>query len=337
MSKNNQQLYFLLLAVFVVIVGISFFYTQKKSVVPKNIQVVNNPPLIYQDKIIGFTLKYPPLYTVDPSYTYTLLGPDIVRKGVSFTVPSDLTTGTNLSKDTRVSVEHLDGKVSCSVGDFVTLPVNVRGAELTDGGTTYMVASTTDAGAGNRYEEYLYLLKDSTPCVAVRYFIHYSVLENYTPGSVTAFNKTSLLSTFDEVRRSLTLGAATPSQKVVHEAEKDILPLYSGAVWKNSVEASFADLTGERYDSQSFPHVTNIASVSTPFESYYKKILTSRGWREDINLAAGGPGSSVTSYAKGTKYIIISYKSIFSKQFENAPSECPCDVELSIFTGERNK
>ncbi|HVS79986.1 MAG TPA: hypothetical protein VHF05_03315, partial [Candidatus Paceibacterota bacterium] len=76
---------------------------------------------------------------------------------------------------------------------------------ITENGTDYSVASSTGAGAGNRYEETVYALPGTNPCVGVRYFVHYGVIENYPAGAVKEFDRQSLLSTFDSMRKTLIL------------------------------------------------------------------------------------------------------------------------------------
>ena len=70
---------------------------------------------------------------------------------------------------------------------------------------TYSVASSTGAAAGNRYEETVYALPGTNHCIAVRYFIHYGVIENYPVGLVREFDKKSLLKEFDTIRRTLNI------------------------------------------------------------------------------------------------------------------------------------
>jgi len=50
-----------------------------------------------------------------------------------------------------------------------------------------------EGAAGNRYEEQVWALKDSSPCFAVRYFIHSTVVENYPEGTVIEFDKPASL------------------------------------------------------------------------------------------------------------------------------------------------
>jgi hypothetical protein len=127
----------------------------------------------------GFTINYPDGWTVDPSYTYTALGPGKDIPGVSFTIPASLAAGTNLSPDSYLSVEHFPTGMACAD------------------------ASSTDAAAGNRYEEWVYATPVTDGCLGVRYFIHYGVFENYPAGAVREFDHTSLVAQFDAIRHTL--------------------------------------------------------------------------------------------------------------------------------------
>jgi hypothetical protein len=75
--------------------------------------------------------------------------------------------------------------------------------EVVDNGVTYSVAKGSDAGAGNQYSETVYALPGTSPCTAVRYFVHSTQLGNYPPGTVKAFDQIALLNEFDGIRRSL--------------------------------------------------------------------------------------------------------------------------------------
>ncbi len=170
-------------------------------------------PDFYTNAADGFSIRLPSLatstsqyansYNVDESYQYQALGPGKGIDGVKFTIPSSLTIGTNLADDTYLSVELLSPTQNCTANPFLGDPRAIA-QTLTDAGTTYSVASTTDAAAGNRYEETVYAIPGTNPCIAVRYSIHYGVIENYPP-SVHAFDEQSLLTQFDQIRRTLVI------------------------------------------------------------------------------------------------------------------------------------
>lgn len=155
----------------------------------------------YDDNRLGFSIKYPGDFILDTDYVYDDLGGGIEIEGVRFTIPSIMATGTNLSKDSYVSVETMSDVTNCSATPFV--PADTAVTTITNEGQTYSYASTSDAGAGNRYEEMVYAILGTNPCLAIRYFIHYTVLENYPEGAVTQFDRQALIANFDKIRHSL--------------------------------------------------------------------------------------------------------------------------------------
>ncbi len=161
---------------------------------------------LYENKVngVGYSIRYPDLYKLDTGYTYDSFGPNKSIKGVKFTIDPKFSYKTNLSADSYISVEQKPGTNVCSANLFLN-DVSVLPHKQSEGSMTYSVATVNGAGAGNRYEETVYALPNSNPCIAVRYFIHYGVLENYEPGAVTAYDREGLLSQFDAIRHSLTL------------------------------------------------------------------------------------------------------------------------------------
>src|SRR3990167_2808069 len=110
---------------------------------------------------------------------------------------------TTFSSDTYLSIETLPRAQSCS-GDIYVVP-NVDAREVAEGGTVYSVATTSSAAAGNMYEEQVWAIKDSSPCTAVRYFIHSTDIGNYELGAIREFDRPALLRAFDTLRRALLL------------------------------------------------------------------------------------------------------------------------------------
>ncbi len=155
----------------------------------------------YRNNAAGFSVRYPADYTIDVSYKYQGLGLGKDISGVKFIVPASLATGTNLSDDSYISVEYLSETQNCTANLFID---SNNTANVASGNTAYSVAGSTGAAAGNRYEETVYALTDTNPCLAVRYFIHYGVIDNYPPGTVKEINKqVDLLNQFDSIRQSL--------------------------------------------------------------------------------------------------------------------------------------
>ncbi|CAN5755382.1 hypothetical protein BH11PAT2_BH11PAT2_02170 [soil metagenome] len=116
----------------------------------------------------------------------------------------------------------------------------------------------------------------------------------------------------------------------------DAYPLYPGAKWGVVATATKDSFVGHETVAEPVKNITNISSVSQPFENYYKQKLTASGWIVDNDFAAGGPGASITAYRKGAEYILTQLSTVFKAGGQNEPAQCPCDVTLSLFSGERN-
>ncbi len=168
------------------------------------VRVADDPgglPRVFASGSGGFSIRYPADWTVDTTYRYTALGPGRAIAGVSFTVPGSLAAGTNLSAGSYLSVEDIPGSDHCTADRF--LGEGVRDSVRTVGGAEYSVARRTEAAVGNRYGEAVYAIPGTNPCIAVRYFIHWTVLENYPPGAVRAFDERGLTDALEAMRRTL--------------------------------------------------------------------------------------------------------------------------------------
>lgn len=184
----------IILFIIVIVVAGILFWQQKRSS-----ETENN---IYADDAVGFSIGYPDGYTLNSDYKYQALGPDENINGVKFVIPAEFAAGTNLSSyDTGVSVEYIPSVQGCDASLF--LYTGVSPELVTDNGIAYSFASSTDAGAGNRYEEYVWAAPGENYCIAVRYLIHYGVIENYPEGTVSEFDRENLINQFDEIRDSL--------------------------------------------------------------------------------------------------------------------------------------
>lgn len=191
------------LAVIIVIAGAGF-YTWK-AFGPKPAPAA---PVVAEDTrntyaTSTYSVKYPGDFALDAQYAYDQFGPKKLINGAKVTIPASMATGTNLSADTYVSVEQLPNAKNCT-GD-IYLIANVVARTISEGGVEYSSASSSGAAAGNLYEERVYALPNSTPCTAVRYFIHSTNIGNYPEGAVREFDRAALLSAFDKIRASLVL------------------------------------------------------------------------------------------------------------------------------------
>lgn len=170
---------------------------------------------VYQDGENAFTLRLPALntagatsssaYSVEPRYAYNGFGAAKTIYGDKFTIPSAYATGTNLADDSYISVEEIPATEECSALLFLPAGNKVAETVINENDTDYSVASSTDAALGNRYEETVYALPGTNPCVAIRYFLHYGVYENYPEGAIKRFDKAKIISEFDAIRKTLVI------------------------------------------------------------------------------------------------------------------------------------
>ncbi len=157
---------------------------------------------IYVNGTEGFSIRYPEGYSVNTSHAYQL-APGKKIAGVAFTIPPPPTEGPNLSSDTYISIESIPQTDSCTANIFLD---GIHPAtEKTQNDVTYSVATSSNAGLGSRYEETIYAIPGTNPCIAIRYVVHYTVIENYDPGTTPAFDKDALLLEFDAIRSTLIL------------------------------------------------------------------------------------------------------------------------------------
>lgn len=157
----------------------------------------------YRNATAGFSIKYPKDFAKDETYVYQNLGPGKDISGVKFTIPATMSVGTNLASDSYISLEWMNTNTGCSAQMFLMDGAQVN--NITETGQKYSYGTTMDAAAGNRYEEYVYAIPGTNPCIAIRYMIHYGAFENYEPGMVKEFDKTALIKDFDDIRHTLSV------------------------------------------------------------------------------------------------------------------------------------
>lgn len=116
----------------------------------------------------------------------------------------------------------------------------------------------------------------------------------------------------------------------------DLYPLYEKTHWETpkaeSVTIGTTTLSGTSVTSATINAQMDPSSVFSPFDTYYDKKLQAAGWSVADDLAAGGHTGGQTGYRKGDAVILTRFDIQYKNQPDDAPSECPCTVTLSIFS-----
>ncbi|MDE2078976.1 MAG: hypothetical protein KGI73_01170 [Patescibacteria group bacterium] len=118
----------------------------------------------------------------------------------------------------------------------------------------------------------------------------------------------------------------------------DLSPLYANADWNAPKAESFligtTTYSGASATSAIISADMNPGAIFTPFTNYYDKKLKAAGFAVANDLAAGGHVGGQDGYRKDGRIIVIGFHIVYHTTPENAPSECPCDVTLSVFSGQ---
>jgi hypothetical protein len=116
----------------------------------------------------------------------------------------------------------------------------------------------------------------------------------------------------------------------------DLYPLYAPADWGASEAEQFTigttSYSGARVVAAPIAASNDPGSIITPFEKYYDAKLKARGWTIANDLAAGGHVGGQTGYRKGGEVVLVRFAIQYDVVPQNAPSECPCSVTLSLFS-----
>lgn len=156
---------------------------------------------VYADYNLGLSLRYPSDFTVNEEYNYAGMGRDMLIQGISFSVPESKLKGTNLLPGTQASVEIIPNMPSCNVRLFLPDPSGIT--SFIEGDVLYSSAYRKTSNNKNDFEERVYAVAGSSPCIAIRYLIRTEPITSYNAASVSVYNRKDLLSVFDTMRRSL--------------------------------------------------------------------------------------------------------------------------------------
>jgi hypothetical protein len=115
-------------------------------------------------------------------------------------IDSDLYDSTNLSEAYLLVSSTSDPQVTaaCTDPNQGGGPEQFLGNEVVNG-IAFVHSTSEGAGAGNYYAQEIYRALNKNRCYEVIYFIHYTNIGNYPPGTVTEFDQGALLKKMDDI------------------------------------------------------------------------------------------------------------------------------------------
>lgn len=117
----------------------------------------------------------------------------------------------------------------------------------------------------------------------------------------------------------------------------DLYPLYAKVTWGDpafeQVKVGTTTYSGASASTVAATSTMDPGAAFTPFEDYYAQKLAALGWVVANNLAAGGHTGGQTGYTKDGMTILTRFNIAYHTTPADAPSSCPCDVTLSVFSG----
>ena len=203
MNTNNKKVIVAIIVLIALLAVLGFYFYKSDDTSTASSENV------YKDFDRGYTISFPSKISssnVVDDNTFQIFDGRSNRgdQGVEFLIPKSMTIETNLSKDSSVTITQNPSDIECKAENS-RLTNNGKVFNLSDKGVQYFVATSSDAAAGNRYEQVVYTIVNSKPCTTIGYNIHSTVFENYPEGTVKRFDKQALIKKFDEIRRSLVL------------------------------------------------------------------------------------------------------------------------------------
>jgi len=173
--------------------------------VPKFImRVAVNPPgkdnqyFQYKNPTTGVSLTYPDTFApAIPVYGNYKIQPELTLQ----LIDSKTYGKTNLGEAYLFLSSSSDAQV---VATCVDPNQNGGGSEQVIGnevvnGFTFVHSTSEGAGAGNFYQQEIYRMVNKNICYEVIYFMHSTNVGNYTPGTVTEFDKSSIVQKFSNI------------------------------------------------------------------------------------------------------------------------------------------
>ena len=156
------------------------------------------PNKTYTNSHLSFTMQYPATAS-SSEVDFEGFLPRTQTPVVSFTLPRDMFAGTNLVE----AGVYIGATTTPTAMQICENAIHNGGetpvATTTIGGQEFTAFTATGAGAGNLYESKIFRTYQNGACFEIVEMLHSGNIGNYTPGTVTQFDKAKYLGILDSI------------------------------------------------------------------------------------------------------------------------------------------
>jgi hypothetical protein len=169
--------------------------TTSTTTAPADI-IAGTPNQTYTNSHLSFSIEYPATASATSDFSSGFL-PLTQTPVIAFELPRSMFSGTNLAE----AGVYIGATTTPSVMSTCTQQVQGETATTsqTVGGQNFSVFTSTDAAAGNRYQEKTFRAFQNGSCLEIVELLHYGVIENYPPGTVQQFDEAKFSGILDSI------------------------------------------------------------------------------------------------------------------------------------------
>lgn len=184
--------------------------TPAAEAVDFTMRVAINPPGVatqffpyenmYRNASFSYTDMFAPAFF--PAAQVTRIQPELTLQFID----TQSYAGTNLSEAYFLFGSSTDAQIVSTCTQTVSFggPESVVG-NVTINGVSFTKSEGNGVGAGNIYEQTYFRTAHNDTCYEITYFIHYTNIGNYEPGTTKEFDHAALIQKFDQILSTLVL------------------------------------------------------------------------------------------------------------------------------------
>lgn len=163
--------------------------------------IPGSPNETYADQHLAFTIQYPATASTTNDFSTGFL-PLTATPVIGIELPASMFAGTNLAEAGVYigATTSPDVMTACTDLSKVTGPVSTSTAQI--GGQNFVEVDSTDAGAGNVYQQKTFRAFQNGSCLEIVELLHSADIGNYPSGTVQPFDQAQFQGILDAIVRT---------------------------------------------------------------------------------------------------------------------------------------